>query len=445
MQGRTYEIKYMDDSLFYEPIQGIIRKRNSHETIKIYKDKRNQFPDYSHIAQNSLKDHFKPFCLTIYLNHKCNLNCPYCYVTDKEIPTSDEVDEFAIQNAAEMVSKSCVNKNMPFILGFHGGNEPLLNPSKIKLYMEICRKVTQEFGIELISVCTTNGVINKETAQWAAKSFYAITLSWDGPPDIQNRFRHHKDGSSTSSLVKRTANILSDRSFGLKQFRVRATITNESAPRLLEITKYFHQNNVRWVEFYPLYQNTMDSISPELIPQPELFVKNFILARNWGHRNRMNIGFAGSRINDFHDKYCPVYQHNLTITPDGYLTACFMATHNLQNQNNQYMYGQCNNEHPFEIDWSKLKGIYDQLGKLPLQCQNCFNSLHCAKGCPSICPLNPLINLSTGFDCRLLKWMGLANILTSAGYELSEKELSDCNSFFETISIKMLTKEVMCE
>ena len=180
---------------------------------------------------------------------------------------------------------------MPFVAGFHGGNEPLLYPGELERYLEICRNVARKYDLEFQSYCTTNGVIPESTARWAAANFYGITLSWDGPPEIHDAYRRDKYHKITSKRVERTARIFTEMKGVSGNFKIRCTVTSLSAGKLEEIVRYFKTAGTGIVEFYPLFQNKDRTLPRELIPDPALFVWSFLKARVYGSLNGIRTFF----------------------------------------------------------------------------------------------------------------------------------------------------------
>jgi radical SAM protein with 4Fe4S-binding SPASM domain len=441
MHGKVFQITWNRKRIIYDPSSGSIEDDSINDEKRIEKNPQSRFPGFDNLLISFLPEKFKPFCLTVHLNQYCNLECSYCYAFQKRRFSLENINPVAVEACAEIVALNCVDTGMPFILGFHGGNEPLLRPDLIQNCINICRQITSKHALELLVFCTTNGIIPVAAAKWAGQIFHGITISWDGPPDIHDRFRRHTDGTATGERVRRTAEALLNAENGLTQFKVRTTVTRASTERLLEIVHYFHDQGIKYVELYPAYQNHSNSIPEDLIPDKSSFVKNYLRAGKWGKMHGMEIGFAGSRLADYHDKYCQVYQHNLTVTPDGYLTACFLAVDNHRSQNNQFIYGHYDGiSGKIVIDWKKLGNILKALAQSYPQCVNCFNYMHCAKSCPSICPIRDVSVHSDGFDCTMEKWIGLANIIEASGYELSDDEIQNCDSFFHSIHIDEITR-----
>lgn len=366
---------------------------------------------------------FKPFCLTLYLGHGCNLACDYCYVVEKSRLPNFSVRDEAVRRAACAVAGHAVSRNRPMVLGFHGGVEPLKHRPLIERLLRIAGQAADEQGVELIRHCTTNGVIPAETAEWAARRFQAITLSWDGPAEVHDRFRRTTEGEATHDHTRATAAIFTGPNSTIAQLKVRATVTRHSVPHLTEIVRYFCEAGIRRVEFYPVFSSPKDQSLLRLAPDAGQFVGQFLLARRWGRNHGVEVVYAGVRFGDLHDKFCTLFQDNLTITPDGNFTACFKRTHNLNSENDPWMFGTVEEPSWQNAAFRRRLGALSRTLSAPYpQCRECFNQYHCAKGCPNVCPVAQPNGEVAPFDCVVEKSIGLATLLANAGIQLTELE-----------------------
>jgi uncharacterized protein len=437
-----YQIIFPGGEVIYDPSEGTIIDPVKNRTITLSEKRKFSLLSNRKSDRDILTSGFKPVCLTIYASHRCNLMCKYCYIPHKEKYPDRFIDPATVQAGAQLVAESCRQQNLPFVVGFHGGNEPLLYPHKIENYLKICQLAAKNKNLEFLSFCTTNGVISEDTARWAAKTFYGITLSWDGPQEFHNALRKDKSGNETCSIVERSAGIFSALTGGPEIFLVRCTVTSLSVELMEEIIRYFSMAGVKIVEFYPVFQNRDQTIPKELMPDPGKFVYYFLKARSFGLSRGMRVLFSGSRIMDLHNRFCMIMQDNLTVTPDGYLTNCYHQTWNFDQQMNCFFYGKYHLEHnQMEFDKEILHQIIQQYDSAMINCSNCFNQFHCSQGCPDICPFNDQYNVSVQPDCIREKWLGLAFILEYAGYLKkfdSEPEFFD---FFRNISYRRILQE----
>ena len=435
MDHKLFRIRWKDGDLLYRPAAGQIYNLRTKERIAVSDRPASEFPALRENGQWS----FNPFCLTLYLGNKCNLNCAYCYIPEKERLPAIHFDLQALRSAAKVVARNSRRYNKPFILGFHGGNEPLLHLQTIRQCMDICKETAHQFGLPLQAYCTTNGVVSEKTAVWAARAFHGITLSWDGPDELHDQFRPKLNGKGTAADVRRTVSVLTAPENGLSHLRIRATVTSKSVEKLLDIVQYFGQHHIKQADLCPVYQNLGGSVSPEVIPDKILFLKNFLKARKWARKNGMSLTYANTRLGEFHDKHCTIFQNNLTITPDGYFTSCFQTTHNHHSHHGQYMFGKYRKSaEKTVLEEGKLLSIYRKVATPYDQCKDCFNYYHCSKGCPEICPVAGTHAPAAPFDCRVERWMSLANIIEWAGYEIRESEIRYCEDFFSGLEVKLV-------
>jgi uncharacterized protein len=436
-QAPGFRIVWKKDVLDYFPLTGEIRVADKEQggvrSVYLRRSKKGA------ASSGNTSSEFKPFCLTFYLGHGCNLDCTYCYVADKATLPRFSINDDAIRRASQAVASNAAERNKPMVVGFHGGTEPLMQPALIQHILEICAAAAKEHPVAMIRHTTTNGVIPADVALWAAQTFEAITLSWDGPADIHDRYRLTVDGGATHARTQATAAIFTGPESRIGQLKVRATVSKYGVSRLVEIVRYFHRAGIRRAEFYPIFTTAKDDSLLQMSPAREEFVGNFLAARRWGQSNGMEVIYAGTRLEDLHDKFCTIFQDNLTITPDGALTACFKRTHNRNAENDRWMIGAIDGQDSQPVvSQRRVVGLNVLLGAPWPQCRECFNRFHCAKGCPDVCPISDPAEKT--FDCTIEKSIGLANLLTAAGIELSVDEQLNFGTAYRNASINPIVE-----
>jgi len=346
-----------------------------------------------------MKDLFQPLCLTAYLGGKCPLNCLYCY-SDKNRPIDNTISNEALKKVLYIVAKNCLANKVPLAIVFHGVNEPLLYQKKIVNILKIAQEVANDCNLKLFRACTTCGVVSNHIIEWAKNNFDHITLSWDGPDFVHNRNRPLKNGKGSSSAVRKAAEIILQSKCALT---VRSTVTIETSEHILNTVFFFKQQGIERVVFNPVYPNRNNSFIEKLVPPPKLFAFSFLKARAWGIANDMEIIFPGVRPRETHDRYCSILQKNLAITSDGYFSFCFLVTHFIDCQDMQFQIGHIENDQIFYKN-ENLKRFFKIIKRGFKQCEKCFNKNHCAKCCPTICPM--LHSYSKSFDCSAEKIIG---------------------------------------
>ncbi|MBN2215677.1 MAG: hypothetical protein JW723_15720 [Bacteroidales bacterium] len=439
LPDHRYQISFPGGNLIYQPLEGLIIDTVKNRSFLIRNKRTFSIIQSKPEREEKSVSDFKPVCLTIYASHQCNMNCTYCYIAGKDAYPDEFIDPVVVKSAAGIVAKNCKDRELPFVVGFHGGNEPLLHPEKLEDYLSICESVADKYKLKLISSCTTNGVISEDTAQWAVKRFSRIALSWDGPPAFHDIYRKDCSNNPTCNKVEKTARIFSDMKKETGGFIIRCTITSLSVDKMPELTGYFYQAGVKIVEFYPVFMNRGQTFSDELIPEQYTFVYHFLKARRYGLARGMKVLFAGSRLHDFHNRYCMILQDNLTVTPDGYLTNCYHHTQNYSNRDNLYFYGRFDEStRVMEFNLPKWNSILKKYETELSVCVNCFNQFHCSHGCPDICPFEDNYNIDIQPDCIKEKWLGLAAVLERTGYLRDFENKEDFFDFFQNISSRRL-------
>ena len=438
MCERTYQIEHDDFLIKYDPLAGTVSEMKGTTVVT----RAQKTPRYNHrnidASRGSPVGTFKPNCLTIYPNHKCNLSCDYCYASSRRNLPQKDIAKAAVHAAAEFVAGNCRKTGRPLVLGFHGGNEPLLSRTLVDACIACCKKVADEHNLQMFCFCTTNGVVDRATAEWAGRTFHGITLSWDGSQATHDRHRRDRNNRPTFDVVKGTADVF--RKMNVPQLTVRVTVTSDSVSRLCTTTQYFGDLGFNTVQAYPVFPDGKGCLDKELAVDPADFVFNFLKARTWARGRNMKLLFSGTRWDDYHDRFCMLNQDNLTMTPDGFVTACFLATHNFEGENDRYMYGRYDaSKDELSIDWQKLGDLSDSINRTNFQCDNCFNQYHCAKNCPSICPLSAS-ELESEFDCTIFKWIGLANIIEAARHVLNPNTREECMEYFKRVRITSIPK-----
>ena len=134
-------------------------------------------------------------------------------------------------------------------MDFHGGGEPLIYFDLIKELHDYARSTKKLYRSTLI----TNGAITDDKYSKLDRIIQNIAcaaISSDGSPEIQNKNRPFTGGRGSSAEVEDTVRYLLKKDY---VFTVRNTITNESAEKLLDITKYFCELGVKYPVYSPCY------------------------------------------------------------------------------------------------------------------------------------------------------------------------------------------------
>jgi uncharacterized protein len=151
----------------------------------------------------------RPFPLqTLVLNvtNQCNLSCGYCY----------EYGEDRIPGAAtegpRFMSEETARASVDFMLRESGesrvahltffGGETLLNLPVLKSAIAYARERGQALGKSVDFSLTTNAtLLRDDVIEYLAENDVGVTISIDGPKNVQDRFRVFKGGAGSYDVV----------------------------------------------------------------------------------------------------------------------------------------------------------------------------------------------------------------------------------------------------
>ena len=148
--------------------------------------------------------------MVLNVTSKCNLACTYCYeygedriVEDAEKQMPRFLDEATARRSVDFMFEQA-GANPVANLTFFGG-ETLLNFPILQSTLAYARARAEELGKEVRFSLTTNATLLKpEIIEWLVDNEVGVTVSIDGPKEMQDRFRvfHNGKGSYDQVLPK---------------------------------------------------------------------------------------------------------------------------------------------------------------------------------------------------------------------------------------------------
>jgi len=151
-----------------------------------------------------------PFPLTtmvLNVTNQCNLSCTYCYEygEDKIVDTENGrqpkfmSEETARQSVEFMLKEAGTNPTAH--ITFFGG-ETLLNFPVLQKTIAYARQRAAEVGKEVDFSLTTNATLLKpEIIEFLAENHVGVTISIDGPREVQDKFRVFNNGAGSYDVV----------------------------------------------------------------------------------------------------------------------------------------------------------------------------------------------------------------------------------------------------
>ncbi len=149
-----------------------------------------------------------PFPLTtmvLNVTNQCNLACTYCYEygEDKIVDTENGKQSKFMTEATALESVDFLLKESGRVahLTFFGG-ETLLNFPVLKSTIAYARRRAAEAGKEIDFSLTTNAtLLRPEIIEFLAENRVGVTISIDGPREMQDKFRVFSGGAGSYDVV----------------------------------------------------------------------------------------------------------------------------------------------------------------------------------------------------------------------------------------------------
>lgn len=187
----------------------------------------------------------------------CNLDCHYCFYTEKEslfsknspFRMSDETLEIFIENYIATQKEEVVS----FV--WQGGEPTLMGLDFYRKVIALQSKYSQ--GKVITNSLQTNGtLLNEEWGQFLAEHNFLVGLSIDGPQEIHDYFRVDRGGRPTFNKVYAALQLLKKYQVS---FNVLTCVTSASSSKAVEIYRFFKNEGVKHIQFIPIVERLPDA------------------------------------------------------------------------------------------------------------------------------------------------------------------------------------------
>jgi uncharacterized protein len=151
-----------------------------------------------------------PFPLTtmvLNVTNQCNLSCTYCYEYGE-----DKIVDTENGQQPKFMSEETARKSVDFMLKESGANrlahitffggETLLNFPVLQKTITYARQRAAEVGKDVDFSLTTNAtLLRPEIIEFLAEERVGVTISIDGPKEVQDKFRVFNNGTGSYDIV----------------------------------------------------------------------------------------------------------------------------------------------------------------------------------------------------------------------------------------------------
>lgn len=279
--------------------------------------------------------------LVLNVSQGCNLGCSYCFADKGQYGAANK-DFMTFSNAKQTIDKFIERFGEIKIIKFFGG-EPLLNFVLIKQvchYFETLKELKRISNMPRFQVVTNLTLLNDDMIQCFIRYNFGVTVSLDGPPEVNDEFRMFDN--RTGSFDKVDDNIQK-----LQRARILVSIESVYNPQhliakmsLIDLSKFFADRyDIYNVGIHPLGENDFYKFVLSTFPKNVISQYHETMydnARDYG-TYLMKTGFKGPNFffykylreffeNQHDDRHCSLGVDTLTVNSDGAIYPCYMFT-----------------------------------------------------------------------------------------------------------------------
>jgi uncharacterized protein len=319
----------------------------------------------------------------------CSLGCKYCF--SGAAPKKYGAIPWEIAKAAiDLGTRNAVLNRMvvgsgTLMIRFFGGGEPTEYWDSFSSIVDYARASAKKSNVACFVGTITNGQIDPEHYEWFRNNIDEVTLSMDGPPDIQNEQRPTATGEN--SFDKTWAFLTNMDALDMNITGIRVTVTAATLHRMEEIAIFFWDNLRKPynMQFEPVYFSEVGRQNTEM-PGALEFVEAFRRVEDMAYDRQVRglrhgmVSSAQRPLKIRTGSYCDSLEgKGLFVTPDGYLSICSEVSVPTDPRKDDYFVGKYDSStkrfHVSEQGAAKIrKG-------LPWWCRGCFAQFSCRGGC----------------------------------------------------------------
>jgi len=257
--------------------------------------------------------------LTLFLNHRCNLRCTYCYTGEKfNRVMPREIMERAVEFGLDEADKGYL------LISFFGG-EPMLELELMEQAVEYAERRAAQRGKRMFWAMATNGTVLDDRRLRLLKDHrIQVQVSLDGSPAAQDATRRFRNGRSSYARIE--ANLLRLLGEGF-QIRVVAVIDPRNAAYLGRSFDHLADLGVKQILFSPNYNGGWTDEACETFEQALRDLGQRYMARFRAGQDVRLDPINGKVVTHLAQGYkeknlCQFGQKEIAISPSGKIYPC---------------------------------------------------------------------------------------------------------------------------
>ena len=320
----------------------------------------------------------RPVEVTLLLTTDCTLRCAYCYAAAGDTPRQHMSLEVARQGIAFVLANAVETGAPAITVSYHGGGEPTSSWSVMTRSFDFARREAAAARIDVIGAAATNGVLNDRQIDWIIANLDGgITVSFDGLPEVHDRYRVTARGGGSSGRVIRTIRRLDEAGYG---YGIRVTVTRDHIAQLpASIAFICSQFGPARIQVEPAYRLGRWSGAPS--SDTAEFLAAFREAQGISAGYGRSIEYSAARSGLLTNHFCGVSLDNFCLSPSGNVTACYEAFSEAGDLADVFFYGRPKPGSGYDFDTATLEGLRHRAVQFLPWCQGCFAKWDCAGDC----------------------------------------------------------------
>ena len=182
----------------------------------------------------------------------CNLDCSYCYYTEKRRLYGQEGRQVMADDVLETFVRQYIEaQTMPEVLFTWHGGEPLMRPiSFYKKALELQRRYAR--GRHIDNCIQTNGtLLNDEWCAFFRENNFLVGLSVDGPQALHDEYRRSRTGRPSWRDAMRGIRLLQKHGV---EWNAMAVVNCLNAEHPLEFYRFFKEIGCQYLQFTPIVE-----------------------------------------------------------------------------------------------------------------------------------------------------------------------------------------------
>ena len=190
---------------------------------------------------------------------RCNLSCRYCYYLEKDSLFSEGHTSRMPEILLEEYIVQHIEASPETVIRFswHGGEPTILGLDYFRKIISLQKKHIPP-GRRFANGIQTNGTLLDESwGRFLAEEGFSVGLSLDGPQDIHNRYRRHRNGRASFKQALRGYEIL--RRYGVNT-DILCVVNQHNSRVPLTVYGFFKEIGASYITFLPCVDRQPDGL-----------------------------------------------------------------------------------------------------------------------------------------------------------------------------------------